>query len=37
VDLWLQPIIEPRLSERERYLRIAQSLGFEIAGGESGG
>jgi hypothetical protein len=38
VDLWLQPIIEPRLSEGERYLRIAQSLGFEIArGGERGG
>jgi len=38
VDLWLQPIVEPRLSERERYLRIAQALGFEIAhGGEHGG
>ena len=37
VDLWLQPIIEPKLSERERYLRIAQALGFEIAGGEGGG
>jgi hypothetical protein len=38
VDLWLQPVVEPKPDERERYLRIAQSLGFEIArGGESGG
>jgi len=38
VDLWLQPIIEPRLSERERYLKIARALGFEIAHeGDSGG
>jgi len=37
VDLWLQPVVEPKPSERERYLRIAQLLGFEIAhGGEHG-
>jgi hypothetical protein len=38
VDLWLQPVVEPKPTERERYLRIAQALGFEVAhGGERGG
>jgi hypothetical protein len=37
VDLWLQPVVEPKPSERERFLRMAQLLGFEIArGGEHG-
>ena len=37
VDLWLQPVVEPKPSERERYLSMAQLLGFEIArGGEHG-
>jgi hypothetical protein len=37
VDLWLQPVVEPKPSERERFLRMAQLLGFEITrGGEHG-